>query len=87
MVCFVFSGNPQSLDEEKNPFGTSSSARFYDGNYVYLADVSGYRTIYGQNDNFRVGTYDQMYPKLHLTDDVTTWLPGTVKVSAPFYTL
>ena len=34
--------------------------------------------------SFRVVTRDGGYPKLQLLDDVTTWLPGTIK---PLFTL
>lgn len=70
------SGNKQSLEEVKNPIGVDSKARFELGEWIYLAEVAGDEKMLWQEDNFRVGTYDQIYPKLRLIDDATTWVPG-----------
>lgn len=69
-------GNSQSLEEVKNAKGVSSVATFKNSGWVYLAEAFGNDNKYLQTDNFRVGTYDQIYPKIRLVDDVTTWLPG-----------
>jgi len=43
---------------------------------VYIAECSSGSNYYAQMDNFRVGRYAQIYPKLTLIEDATTWLPG-----------
>lgn len=73
----------------KNPLSVASAARLKYNGMVYSAEVNGHSNMYGQNDNFKVASYDQTYPKITLVDDVTTWVAGNLstnvaKISANF---
>ncbi|WAQ94770.1 hypothetical protein MAR_007241 [Mya arenaria] len=73
----LFSGNPISFQEEVNALGHTSTAVLDAGNgLLFLAESIGISDYRKQEDNFRVGDNDAIYPKVSVLDDVSTWQPA-----------
>jgi len=72
----VVPGDKQSLVEVKQASGVTSQAILTHGGLLYVSESIGDANKNRQIDNFRVGTYGQIYPKLKLVDSVSSWVPG-----------
>ncbi|XP_052807766.1 uncharacterized protein LOC128236729 [Mya arenaria] len=76
-ACVYQKGNPISFQEEVNALGHTSTAVLDAGNgLLFLAESIGISDYRKQEDNFRVGDNDAIYPKVSVLDDVSTWQPG-----------
>ncbi|WAQ94834.1 CEIP2-like protein [Mya arenaria] len=75
-ACVYQKGNPISFQEEVNALGHTSTAVLDAGNgLLFLAESIGISDYRKQEDNFRVGDNDAIYPKVSVLDDVSTWQP------------
>ncbi|XP_053373073.1 cell migration-inducing and hyaluronan-binding protein-like [Mercenaria mercenaria] len=76
--AFVYQkGNRDSYSEETNPFGTTSTARFFmSKDMIFTAQTVGGSQKLQQQDNFVISNRNGLFPLVETIDEVTTWQPG-----------